>query len=194
MTIPIECSTERIQQIFLHQDSARVHQRTDQHLAEPRLQRILAVDFHRLSQIRIRTFHGRDVLRQTQDGERGRTTEYAEEIPFAQSGDDDWAKTYNSNLRNVFVCRRLPTNKRLILCASAVSCVSLPSCTSRPSWSSILSPRRARRSRSLDHCSCQERKGHKFQICLARIRHSGHLGEMALNDDPTWRSRCRVLL
>jgi len=46
-----------------------------------------------------------------------RDAEYAEEIPFAQSGDDDWAKTYSSNLSNVFVCRRLPTNKNLILCA-----------------------------------------------------------------------------
>ncbi len=45
------------------------------------------------------------------------TAEYAEEIPFAQSGDDDWAKTYSSNLRYVFVCRRLPTNKNLNLCA-----------------------------------------------------------------------------
>jgi len=168
MTILIECSTERLQQRFSRppgcrpygpegQDSARVHQRTDQHLAEPRLQRILTVDFHRLSQIRVRTFHRRDA-------------EYAEEIPFAQSGDDDWAKTYSSNLRNIFVCRRLPTNKKLILCASAVSCVSLPSCTSRPSWSNSLSPRRARRSRSFDHCSCQERMGHKFLICLARIK------------------------
>jgi len=63
--------------------------------------RILTADFRRFSQIRIRTFHRRD----------------AEEIPFAQSGDDDWAKPYSSNLSNVFVCRRLPTNKKLILCA-----------------------------------------------------------------------------
>ncbi len=53
--------------------------------------------------MRIRTFHRRD-------------TEYAEQIPFAQSGDDDWAKAYSSNFSNVFVCRRLPTNKNLILC------------------------------------------------------------------------------
>ncbi len=72
-----------------------------------KVQRILTADFRRLSQMRIRTFHGRDA-------------EYAEEIPFAQSGDDDWAKTYSSDLKNVFVCRRLPTNKKLILCASAV--------------------------------------------------------------------------
>jgi len=53
-------------------------------------------------------------------GEKGfflTTAEYAEEIPFAQSGDDDWAKSSSSNLSNVFVCRRLPTNKKLILCA-----------------------------------------------------------------------------
>jgi len=58
----------------------------------------------RFTQIMIRTFHRKDA-------------EYAEEIPFAQSGDDDWAKTYSSNLRNVFVFRRLPTNKNLILYA-----------------------------------------------------------------------------
>jgi len=52
-----------------------------------------------------------------------RDAEYAEEIPFAQSGDDDWAKTYSSNLSNVFVCRRLPTNKNLILCALCASAV-----------------------------------------------------------------------
>jgi len=64
----------------------------------------------RFSPIRIRTFHRRDA-------------EYAEKIPFAQSGDDDWAKPYSSKMKNVFVCRRLPTNKKLILyalCASAV--------------------------------------------------------------------------
>jgi hypothetical protein len=82
----------------------RHRQRTDQPLAEPSSQRVLTADFRRYSQIRIRTFHRRDA-------------EYAEEIPFAQSGDDDWAKTFSSNLRNVFVCRRLPTNKKLILCA-----------------------------------------------------------------------------
>ncbi len=70
----------------------------------------LTADFRRLSQIRIRTFHRRDA-------------EYAEEIPFAQSGDDDWAKSYSSNLSNVFVCRRLPTNKNLILCALCASAV-----------------------------------------------------------------------
>ncbi len=64
----------------------------------------LTADFRRLTQMRNRTFHRRGA-------------EYAEEIPFAQSGDDDWAKTYSSNLSNVFVCRRLPTNKYLILCA-----------------------------------------------------------------------------
>ncbi len=71
----------------------------------------LTADFRRLSQIRIRTFHRRDA-------------EYAEEIPFAQSGEDDWAKTFSSNLKNVFVCRRLPTNKNLILCALCVSAVN----------------------------------------------------------------------
>jgi len=71
---------------------------------------LLTADFRRLSQIWIRTFHRRDA-------------EYAEEIPFAQSGDDDWAKTYRSNLSNVFVCRRLPTNKKLILCALCASAV-----------------------------------------------------------------------
>jgi len=64
----------------------------------------LTADFRRLSQVRIRTLHCRDA-------------EYAEEIPFAQSGDDDWAKTFSSDLSNVFVCRRLLTNKNLILCA-----------------------------------------------------------------------------
>ena len=64
----------------------------------------LTADSRRFSQIRIRRFHRRDA-------------EYAEQIPFAQSGDDDWAKAYSSNLSNVFVCRRLPTNKNLILCA-----------------------------------------------------------------------------
>jgi len=71
---------------------------------------LFTADFRRLTQIRIRTFHRRDA-------------EYAEEIPFAQSGDDDWAKNYSSNLRNVFVCRRLPTNKKLILCALCASAV-----------------------------------------------------------------------
>ncbi len=42
---------------------------------------------------------------------------------FAQSGDCDWAKTYSSNLSNVFVCRRLPTNKKLILCVLCASAV-----------------------------------------------------------------------
>ncbi len=64
----------------------------------------LTADSRRFTQIRIRRFHRRDA-------------EYAEQIPFAQSGDDDWAKAYSSNLSNVFVCRRLPTNKNLILCA-----------------------------------------------------------------------------
>ena len=64
----------------------------------------LTADLRRFSQKMIRPFHRRDA-------------EYAEEIPFAQSGDDDWAKTFSSDLRNVFVCRRLPTNKRLILSA-----------------------------------------------------------------------------
>jgi len=44
----------------------------------------LTADSRRFSQIRIRTFHRRDA-------------EYAEEIPFAQSGNDDWAKSYSSN-------------------------------------------------------------------------------------------------
>jgi len=76
----------------------------------PRHKEFSTADLRRLSQIRIRTFHRRDA-------------EYAEEIPFAQSGDDDWAKTYSSDLGNVFVCRRLPTNKKLILCALCVSAV-----------------------------------------------------------------------
>ncbi len=76
----------------------------------PSPQRVLTADFRRYSQIRIRTYHRRDA-------------EYAEEIPFAQSGDNDWAKTYSSNLWNVFVCRRLPTNKTLILCALCASAV-----------------------------------------------------------------------
>ncbi len=75
-----------------------------------KVQRILTADFRRFSQIKIRIFHRRDA-------------EYAEEIPFAQSGDDDWAKTYSSDLKNVFVCRRLPTNKNLILCALCASAV-----------------------------------------------------------------------
>ncbi len=32
-------------------------------------------------------------------------------------------KTSSSNLKNVFVCRRLPTNKKLILCALCASAV-----------------------------------------------------------------------
>jgi len=83
----------------------------------------LTAESRRFTQIRIWRFHRRDVLRQTQDGERGRTTEYAEEVLFAQSGDDDWAKTYSSKFSNVFVCRRLPTNKKLILCALCASAV-----------------------------------------------------------------------
>jgi len=67
----------------------------------PSSQRVLTADFRRFSQIRIRIFHRRD----------------AEKIPFPQSGDGDWAKSYSSNLSNVFVCCRLPTNKNLILCA-----------------------------------------------------------------------------
>ncbi len=70
----------------------------------------LTAYFRRLSQIRIRHFTA-----ETQSTLR-------EEI-FAQSGDDDWAKTYISNLSNVFVCRRLPTNKKLILCALCASAV-----------------------------------------------------------------------
>jgi hypothetical protein len=70
----------------------------------------LTADSRRFTQIRIRRFHRRDA-------------EYAEQIPFAQSGDDDWAKAYSSNLSNVFVCRRLPTNKNLILCALCASAV-----------------------------------------------------------------------
>jgi hypothetical protein len=41
--------------------------------------RVLTADFRRLSQIKIRAFHRKDA-------------EYAEKIPFAQSGDDDWTK------------------------------------------------------------------------------------------------------
>ena len=70
----------------------------------------LTADSRRFTQIRNRRFHRRDA-------------EYAEQIPFAQSGDDDWAKAYSSNLSNVFVCRRLPTNKNLILCALCASAV-----------------------------------------------------------------------
>jgi len=72
---------------------------------------ILTADLRRLSQIRIRTFHRRDA-------------KYAKEILLAQSGDDDWAIIYISNLSNVFVCRRLPTNKKLILCALCALCAS----------------------------------------------------------------------
>ncbi len=60
--------------------------------------------------MRIRTFHRRG-------------TEYAEETHFAQSGDDDWVKDYSSYLSNVLVCRRLPTNQKLILCALCASAV-----------------------------------------------------------------------
>ncbi len=64
----------------------------------------LTADPRRLPQIRIRIFHRRDA-------------EYAKKSLLAQSGDDDWAKTSSSNLKNVFVCRRLPTNKHLIFSA-----------------------------------------------------------------------------
>jgi len=53
----------------------------------------------------------------------GRRAKYAEEIRFAQSGDDDWAKGFSLKLSNVFVCRRFPTNKNLILCALCASAV-----------------------------------------------------------------------
>jgi len=97
----------------------RRRQRTDQPLAEPRpqistdesLSNNLTADFRRFPQIRIRTFHRRDA-------------EYAKGRNFAQLGDDDWAKTYSSNLSNVFVCRSLPTNKNLILCALCASAVN----------------------------------------------------------------------
>ena len=89
----------------------RLRQRTYQTLAKPRCKELLTADSRRFAQIRIRTFHRRDA-------------EYAEGRIIAQSGDDDWAKAYNSNLSNVFVCRRLPTNKKLILCALCVSAVN----------------------------------------------------------------------
>jgi len=74
----------------------------------------LTADFRRLTQMRIRTFHRRDA-------------EYAEEISFAQSGDDDWAKDYRPQSRDVFVCRRLPTNKKdrsLRLCGNVLKGIS----------------------------------------------------------------------
>jgi hypothetical protein len=81
-------------------------------------QRVLTADFRRLSQIGIRTFHRRDA-------------EYAEEIPFAQSGDDDWANTFSSNLRNVLLSSS-PNKQKLTLCGkflkgflSVSICVSL---------------------------------------------------------------------
>ncbi len=74
------------------------------------VQRVLTADFRRLSQIRIRKLHRRDA-------------EYAEEIPFAQSGDDDWAQLTALIWGMFFVCRRFPTNKKLILCALCASAV-----------------------------------------------------------------------
>ncbi len=56
---------------------------------------------------------------------------------------------------------------RHALCTSNVSLVSFPSCTSRPSWSNSLSPRRARRSRSLDHSSRQDAT-HVFFVVVSR--------------------------
>ncbi len=84
--LPFNCSTEQIQQSLSRQDA--------------RCKEFLTADFRRFPQTRIRTFHRRDA-------------EYAEVRLFAQSGDDDWAKTFSSNLRDVFVCRRLPTNKKV---------------------------------------------------------------------------------
>ncbi len=46
------------------------------------------------------------------------------EETFAQSGDDDWAKEPAFKSGKFFVCRRLPTNKNLILCALCVSAVN----------------------------------------------------------------------
>ncbi len=98
----------------------RLRQRTDQpqpkadrpqvDLAEPRCKDFLTADSRRLSQIRIRKFHRRDA-------------EYAEENPFCPIGRRRLGKTYSSNLSHVFVCRRLPTNKKLILCALCASAV-----------------------------------------------------------------------
>ncbi len=79
-------------------------------LAKTQSAQKLTADSRRFTQIRFRRFHRRDA-------------EYAEQILFAQSGDDDWAKAYSSNLSNVFVCRRLPTNKKLVLCALCASAV-----------------------------------------------------------------------
>jgi hypothetical protein len=61
----------------------------------------------------IRTFHRRNA-------------EYAKEIPFAQSGDDNWAKPYSFNLSNVFVCRRLPTNKKVNSLRTLRLCGNIP--------------------------------------------------------------------
>ncbi len=108
--------TPRLRRVRRRTDQPRAE--TDQPLAEPRpqintdesLSNNLTVDFRRFPQIRIRTFHRRDA-------------EYGKGRFFAQSGDNDWAKAYSSNLSNVFVCRRLPTNKKLILCALCASAV-----------------------------------------------------------------------
>ena len=70
----------------------------------------LTADSRRFSETRIRIFHRRDA-------------EYAEVRSFAQSGDDDWAKDLVFMKRHVFVCRRLPTSKKLILCALCASAV-----------------------------------------------------------------------
>ncbi len=69
-------------------------------LGEETLSNNLTADFRRLSPIRIRTFHRRDA-------------EYAEEIPFAQSGDDDWAKSYSSNLSHVFCLSSSPDKQKI---------------------------------------------------------------------------------
>jgi hypothetical protein len=76
----------------------------------PRPQRVLTADFRRLPQIRIRTFHRRDA-------------EYAEEIPFAQSGNDDWAKDLvfkRAMFLFVAVSRQTKIEILCALCASAV--------------------------------------------------------------------------
>lgn len=100
----------------------------------------------------MRRFHSRDA-------------EYAEESPFAQSGDGDWAKTFNFNLRSVkhhlpksrlimpskilvrslstiekfLVCRRLPTNKKSDLCVLCLSTGSRSRAQSRDASAVIYS-------------------------------------------------------
>ncbi len=103
--ISLVITPQRTKQLYVRSKSHKRFSRQD-----AKAQRVLIVDFHRFSQIGSRIFHRRDA-------------EYAKGRIFAQSGDDDWAKTFSSNLRNVFVCRRLPTNKKLILCALCASAV-----------------------------------------------------------------------